>query len=92
MFDVVQHCEIFVIKMVYLFKELEFQGPYVPLRNSSPCGGLARFARKHSSFARKLLRDKLIYERFNLPEHYVYAENFVFAILHLKISSLSLKC
>ena len=24
------------------------------------------------------------YERFQLPEHYVYAENFVFATLHLK--------
>ena len=28
---------------------LEFQGPYGPLRNSSPCGGLARFAHKISA-------------------------------------------
>ena len=30
---------------------LEFQGPYGPLRNSSPCGGLARCAHKSSRFA-----------------------------------------
>ena len=29
-----------------IFKILEFQGPYGPLRNSSPCGGLACFAHK----------------------------------------------
>ena len=28
------------------FITLEFQGPYGPLKNSSPCGGLARFAHK----------------------------------------------
>ena len=29
----------------------EFQGPYGPLKNSSPCGGHARSARKASRFA-----------------------------------------
>ena len=37
-------------------------------------------------------KKKLIYERFTLLEHNVYAENFIFANLHLKISSLGLKC
>ena len=36
-----------------LFVKLEFQGPYGPLKNSSPCGGLACFAHKHSRFAQK---------------------------------------
>ena len=43
-------------KMCLTFNILEFQGPYGPLRNSSPCGGLARFAHKLSRFARKLLQ------------------------------------
>ena len=36
------------------FTKLEFQGPYGPLKNSSPCGGHARFSHTVSRFARKL--------------------------------------
>ena len=34
----------------FFFEEIEFQGPFGPLRNSSTCGGLARFAHKGLGF------------------------------------------
>ena len=39
------------------FGILEFQGPYGPPKNSSPCGELARFAHIPSRFARALIHD-----------------------------------
>ena len=41
------------------FVILEFQGPYGPLGNSSPCGGHARSARMASCFARKVTLEDL---------------------------------
>ena len=42
------------IKILNIFKILEFQGPILALRNSSPCSGHVRSARMASRFARKV--------------------------------------
>ena len=42
-----------------IFKTLEFQGPYGPLKNSSPCRGHARSARMASRFAQKVTLENL---------------------------------
>ena len=51
--------------------KLEFQGPYGPLENSSPCGGHARSARKASRFTRKKcghtsIRNATIYTKIDM--------------------------
>ena len=42
-----------ILAIVHFYNILEFQGPYGPLKNSSPCGGHAHYARMASRFARK---------------------------------------
>ena len=42
---------------------LEFQGPYGPLRNSSPCRELARFAHNSSFFAKIHVNTNLQYNK-----------------------------
>ena len=58
------------------FVILEFQGPSVPLRNSSPCGGLARFAHTVFRFARSLTLEILDFVHRDTERHasFLYLE------------------
>ena len=57
-----------------LFGKLEFQGPYGPLKNSSPCAGHARYARMASRFTQRVTLENL---DFLLQTHRQTLENFI---------------
>ena len=43
-----------ILAIVHFYNILEFQGPYRPLKNSSPCGEHAHYTRITSRFAQKV--------------------------------------